>query len=128
MSAWRLSSLTAIFHQSWRSVASSAAWSMLEPFVADDGGVEDGSPTVVDCNGKTDGTECGPAQICLKNECKSSSCGDGYVNLAFDPRLELQVGQFKKPFSRLELTSSSRIVPIEFGLRIRHIDDTKSPK
>jgi hypothetical protein len=47
---------------------------------------------------------------------------DGYVNLAIDPRLELQVGQFKKPFSRLELTSSSRIVPIEAGLRIRGLD------
>lgn len=47
---------------------------------------------------------------------------DGYVNLALDPMLELQVGQFKKPFSRLELTSSSRIVPIEFGLRIRGVE------
>ena len=47
---------------------------------------------------------------------------DGWVNLAFDPRFELQVGQFKKPFSRLELSSSSRIVPIEFGLRIRGVD------
>ncbi len=49
-------------------------------FVADDAGAGDGSTTPVDCKGKTDGTECGPAQICLKNECKSSSCGDGYVN------------------------------------------------
>lgn len=44
---------------------------------------------------------------------------DAWMNLAFDPMLELRVGQFKKPFSRLELTSSSRIVPIEPGLRIR---------
>jgi hypothetical protein len=47
---------------------------------------------------------------------------DGWMNLALDPMLELQVGQFKKPFSRLELTSSSRIVPIEYGLRIRGLD------
>ena len=33
MSAWRLSSLTAIFHQSWRSVASSVASSRVAPFL-----------------------------------------------------------------------------------------------
>ena len=33
MSAWRLSSLTAIFHQSWRSAASSVASSSVEPFL-----------------------------------------------------------------------------------------------
>lgn len=47
---------------------------------------------------------------------------DGWMNLAFDPMLELQVGQFKKPFSRLELTSSARLVPIEYGLRIRGVE------
>ena len=47
---------------------------------------------------------------------------DGFVNLALDDRFQLQAGQFKKPFSRLELTSSSRIVPIERGLRIRGLD------
>lgn len=44
---------------------------------------------------------------------------DAWMNLGFHPAFQLQVGQFKKPFSRLELTSSSRIVPIEYGLRIR---------
>lgn len=44
---------------------------------------------------------------------------DGWVNLALDRAFQVQVGQFKKPFSRLELTSSSQIVPIEYGLRIR---------
>ena len=33
MSAWRLSSLTAIFHQSWRSAPSSVASSSVEPFL-----------------------------------------------------------------------------------------------
>ena len=44
---------------------------------------------------------------------------DAWMNLAFHPAFQFQVGQFKKPFSRIELTSSSRIVPIEYGLRIR---------
>lgn len=46
---------------------------------------------------------------------------DAWMNLAFHPALELQVGQFKKPFSRIELISSSRMVPIENALRIRGI-------
>lgn len=48
---------------------------------------------------------------------------DGWINLALHPAFQVQVGQFKKPFSRLELTSSSKIVPIEYGLRIRGLDD-----
>lgn len=44
---------------------------------------------------------------------------DAWMNLALHPAFELQVGQFKKPFSRIELTSSSRMIPIENALRIR---------
>lgn len=44
---------------------------------------------------------------------------DAWMNLGFHPAFQLQVGQFKKPFSLLELTSSSRTIPIERGLRIR---------
>lgn len=44
---------------------------------------------------------------------------NAYVDLAFDPRFGVRVGQFKKPFSRIELTSSTAIIPIERGLRIR---------
>ena len=48
---------------------------------------------------------------------------DGWINLALDPAFQVQVGQFKKPFSRIELVSSSKVVPIEYGLRIRGLDD-----
>ncbi|HEX6589679.1 MAG TPA: porin [Longimicrobiales bacterium] len=44
---------------------------------------------------------------------------DAWMNLGFHPAFQLQVGQFKKPFSLLELTSSSKTIPIERGLRIR---------
>lgn len=44
---------------------------------------------------------------------------DVYMNFAFDDRFQLRVGQFKKPFSLLELTSSSKILPIERNVRIR---------
>lgn len=44
---------------------------------------------------------------------------DAYLNMAFDPRLQLRVGQFKKPFSLLQLTSSSVWPMIERGVRIR---------
>ena len=47
---------------------------------------------------------------------------DGWVNLAFHDAFQLQAGQFKKPFSRIELTSSSRVIPIETGLRIRGLE------
>jgi hypothetical protein len=46
-----------------------------------------------------------------------------FVNLGFDPRFAVRVGQFKKPFSLLELTSSTKIIPIERGLRIRGLSD-----
>lgn len=48
---------------------------------------------------------------------------DAWVNWAFDPAFQVRFGQFKKPFSRVELISSSQIIPIERGVRIRGLDD-----
>ena len=48
---------------------------------------------------------------------------DAYVNFGFDPRLNLRVGQFKKPFSLLQLQSSSLWPVIERGARIRGLAD-----
>lgn len=48
---------------------------------------------------------------------------NAYLNLAFGTRAELRLGQFKRPFSRIFLTSSSTIPPIERGARIRGIED-----
>jgi hypothetical protein len=47
---------------------------------------------------------------------------DVYVNFGFDPRLNLRIGQFKKPFSLLQLHSSSMWPLIERGVRIRGLD------
>jgi len=44
---------------------------------------------------------------------------DAYLNMGFDPRFQLRVGQFKKPFSLLQLTSSSVWPVIERSVRIR---------
>jgi len=44
---------------------------------------------------------------------------DAFLNMAFDPRFQLRVGQFKKPFSLMQLTSSSVWPVIERGVRIR---------
>ena len=41
--------------------------------------------------------------------------GDAWLNLAFSDAAQLRIGHFKKPFSRLELMSSTRILPIEHG-------------
>ncbi len=49
---------------------------------------------------------------------------NAFVDLAFDPRFGVRVGQFKKPFSLLELTSSTKILPIERGLRIRGLPES----
>ncbi|MGQ0561560.1 MAG: porin [Gemmatimonadota bacterium] len=48
---------------------------------------------------------------------------DTYMNLGFAPAFQLRVGQFKKPFSLLQLTSSSTWPMIERGVRIRGLDD-----
>lgn len=46
-----------------------------------------------------------------------------YANFAFAPEFELRVGQFKKPFSLLELTSETTWPVIERGVRIRGLAD-----
>jgi hypothetical protein len=47
---------------------------------------------------------------------------DAWVNLAFAPGAQLRVGQFKKPFSRVDLTSPATSPIIERGLVIRGLD------
>jgi hypothetical protein len=44
-----------------------------------------------------------------------------WMNLGFDPRFEVRIGQFKKPFSAILLTSSLETASIERGLRIREL-------
>ena len=44
---------------------------------------------------------------------------DAFMNINFGPRLNLRVGQFKKPFGMLQLHSSSTWPVIERGVRIR---------
>lgn len=46
-----------------------------------------------------------------------------WMNLGIDPAFELRIGQFKKPFSLVQLTSSLETSAIERGLRIREISD-----
>lgn len=48
---------------------------------------------------------------------------NAFIDFAFDPGFGVRVGQFKKPFSLLELTSSTVILPIERGLRIRGLSE-----
>ena len=48
---------------------------------------------------------------------------DAWINFGFDDAFQVRFGQFKKPFSRIELISSTQILPIERGLRIRGLDD-----
>ncbi len=48
---------------------------------------------------------------------------DTWMNIALDPRLQLRVGQFKKPFSLLQLTSSTRWPIIERGVRMRGLQE-----
>ncbi|MGH7480715.1 MAG: porin [Longimicrobiales bacterium] len=43
---------------------------------------------------------------------------DVWVDLAFSPAFRIKVGQYKKPFSLVELSSSTRLIPIERGVRI----------
>jgi hypothetical protein len=45
-----------------------------------------------------------------------------WMNLGIDPAFELRIGQFKKPFSLIQLTSSLETSAIERGLRIREIE------
>lgn len=46
-----------------------------------------------------------------------------WMNLGIDPHFQLRVGQFKKPFSLIQLTSSTETSAIERGLRIRDLGD-----
>ena len=48
---------------------------------------------------------------------------DVFVNFGFDPRFNLRFGQFKKPFSLLQLHSSSTWPVIERGVRIRGLSE-----
>lgn len=48
---------------------------------------------------------------------------DAYVNMGFSDAFEVRIGQFKKPFSLLQLTSSSVWPVIERGVRIRGLAD-----
>jgi len=53
----------------------------------------------------------------------SLSLKQAWMNLAIDPAFEVRVGQFKKPFSLIQLTSSLDLPAIERGLRIRDLAD-----
>jgi hypothetical protein len=46
-----------------------------------------------------------------------------YFNMRLDPAVQFRFGQWKKPFSQLQLTSSSRWLVIERGVRIRGLNE-----
>ena len=50
------------------------------------------------------------------------SLKDAFVQLSFSPAVQVLVGQAYKPFGLMEQTSSTRILPIERGLRVRGLD------
>lgn len=50
---------------------------------------------------------------------------DAYVRFAFDPALTLVAGQANRPFGTVVPTSSTRILPIERGVRIRGLPDAR---
>ena len=43
---------------------------------------------------------------------------DGYVELKFDPKFNIKLGQYKKPFSLWELTSTTKTMVIERGNKV----------
>lgn len=47
---------------------------------------------------------------------------DAWMNLALTDAFQLRFGQFRKPFSLIDLTSSSQIPTIERGVRIRGLE------
>lgn len=47
---------------------------------------------------------------------------DAYVKLEFSPAVQVLAGQAYRPFSLIEQTSSTRILPIERGVRVRGLD------
>lgn len=48
---------------------------------------------------------------------------DAFIDMAVEPGFGLRIGQFKKPFSLLELTSSTVFPTVERGLRIRGVGE-----
>lgn len=48
---------------------------------------------------------------------------DAYVRLNFDPALQLWAGQAHRPFGVISPYSTTRILPIEKGLRVRGVSD-----
>ncbi|HEX8275878.1 MAG TPA: porin [Longimicrobiaceae bacterium] len=53
------------------------------------------------------------------------SVRDAYVRFAFDPALALVAGQAHRPFGTILPTSSTRILPIERGVRIRGLPNAR---
>ncbi|HZG42580.1 MAG TPA: porin, partial [Longimicrobium sp.] len=51
------------------------------------------------------------------------SIRDAYVRFALDPALVVWAGQAYRPFSAMTMYSSSRMLPIERGVRIRGLSD-----
>ena len=47
---------------------------------------------------------------------------DAYVRFTLDPALQLLAGQAHRPFSPLTMASSTRMLPVERGLRIRGVE------
>lgn len=47
---------------------------------------------------------------------------DAFMRLHFDPGFEVLAGRAHRPFSRVEQTSSTRILPVERGLSIRGVE------
>jgi hypothetical protein len=48
---------------------------------------------------------------------------DVYMRITLDPGFQILAGQAHRPFSPIPITSSTRILPIERGVRIRGVDD-----
>ncbi|HYJ78611.1 MAG TPA: porin [Longimicrobiaceae bacterium] len=48
---------------------------------------------------------------------------DAYMRITLDPGFQILAGQAHRPFSPIPFTSSTRILPIERGVRIRGVDD-----
>lgn len=51
------------------------------------------------------------------------SLRDAYLRITLDPALQLVAGQAHRPFSVMTIMSSTRILPIERGVRIRGVED-----
>lgn len=51
------------------------------------------------------------------------SLRDAYVRLSFDPALQVWAGQAHRPFGVISPASTTRILPIEKGLRIRGVEN-----